>query len=236
MNTNKLLSWLLWLMGEAIIIAAFILFRGKLATDILVVNIVVSGIIYGLFFIDILIPWVDFKDRSHKRVGAIGLRWFVTWFYAVLAIAVMILGNVVYDWSFTTQLLIQIGLLFILLLGMLGVLSASNKVHEVYIAQTASMSRVADMKNAVNSLKDKIYNTKDLPIKFTDRIAALEDNVRYLSPTDNRQAYELEQKFIDTIHTIEVALTNYSLNEEQIENNLNTCERIFQNRKQLYSN
>ena len=51
MDTKKILSFIALLGGEAIIIAAFLLFRGSLATDILVLHIVVSSVIYGLLLL-----------------------------------------------------------------------------------------------------------------------------------------------------------------------------------------
>jgi len=236
MDTKKVFSWLLFLIGEAIIIAAFVLFKGELTTDVLILNMVVSTIIYGLFFVDVLVSWVDFKDKSQRRIGAIGLRWLFTWLYTLLAISVMVLCNVIYNLTFTSQLLIHAGLLFLLLLGMFGALNVSDKVHNVYVAETVTQSGMKEMKKAVNNLKNKIVESRELPHSVIDRINALEENVRFLSPTNNQEAYELEQSFVDIAKQIEVALTDYSLNQERIERNLEKCERIYQNRKQIYSN
>ena len=68
MDTKKIVSFIVLLGGEAIIIAAFILFRGSLAPDVLVLNIVVSSVIYGLFFLDILVPWINLNDKQGKKV------------------------------------------------------------------------------------------------------------------------------------------------------------------------
>ena len=109
MDTKKILSYIALLGGEAIIIiAAFILFRGNLSDNILVLNIVVSSIIYGLFFVDILVPWINLGDKSQKKIGSLGVRWFFTWFYAITAIAVIILGNSVYEWRFSLQIIIHL--------------------------------------------------------------------------------------------------------------------------------
>ena len=70
MDTKKIVSFIVLLGGEAINIAAFILFRGSLAPDVLVLNIVVSSVIYGLFFLDILVPWINLNDKQGKKVGS----------------------------------------------------------------------------------------------------------------------------------------------------------------------
>jgi hypothetical protein len=235
MDAKKIVSWLLLLLGEALIITAFILLGGNLTDRILALNIVVSSIIYGLFFVDILVPWIDFKDKSQKRVGSMGIRWLVTWLYAAAAIIVMLAANVVYDLLFSTQLLLHGVLLFLLFLGLLASLHAKNKVNELYHTETASRNGIVEMKKAMQSLKNKISETANLPNHFIQRINELEEKLRFISPTENAEAHELEYSFIETVHAIRFALTDYSLNEEQIENNLKKCDRLYQNRKQIYS-
>jgi hypothetical protein len=236
MNTKKIFSWLLFLFGEAIIIIALLLPGGNVATNILVLNIVVASVIYGLFFIDILVPWVNFNDKSQRRIGSLGVRWFATWWYAILAIAVMVLGNAVYEFSFATQLVIHFILFFFLLLGLYAARCSSDKVNQVAVIETANRNGLLEMKKAMLALKNKINETTDLPDTFIQRVDALEESLRFISPTGNSEAHELERSFVETINTIRIALTDYSLNEQQIENNLKKCERLYQNRKNIYSN
>jgi hypothetical protein len=115
-------------------------------------NIVVSTIIYGLFFIDILTTWINLGDKSQKKVGSLGLRWVFTWVYAILAIATMLVCNVAYDYSFSWQVIIHAILLFLLLFGIIGALTASDKVKEVYdkeeeIKQSEYRKRIEQIKS-----------------------------------------------------------------------------------------
>ena len=50
MDTKKTLTLLTLLIGEAIIIAGFVLFAGHWENSILVLNILVASLIYGLCF------------------------------------------------------------------------------------------------------------------------------------------------------------------------------------------
>jgi hypothetical protein len=236
MDTKKILSWIAMLGGEAIIIAALVLFRGNLADNILVLNIIVSSLIYGLLFIDILVPWIDFGDKSQKKVGSIGLRWFFTWFYAILAIAVMFACNVAYDCPFKSQIIIHCVLIFLLLLGFIAVIHSSDKVRDVYQQETFNRNGIIELKKAVTNLKDKMSDLSGLPENFIGRIHSLEDSLRFISPSNSPEAHHLEQQFITIINDIAFAVSNFSMNEERIENNLKKCERIYQNRKQIYSN
>jgi hypothetical protein len=236
MNTKNLLSWLLLLFGEAIIVAAFILFRGNTPDNILVMNIVVSSLIYGLFFCNFRIPWIDLKDKSKKQTGAIGISWFATWFYAIAAIAVMLCANLVYELSFTVQLIVHCVLLFFLFLLVLLSGRSAGKVAEVYQAETLNRNGISEMKKAMRDLRDKISETAGLPTDFTQRVKFLEAALQFISPAENDEAYDLERSFVETIHAIRFALQDYSLNAEQINKNLSKCERIYNNRKQIYSN
>jgi hypothetical protein len=236
MNTKNLLSWLLLLFGEAIIIAAFILFRGNTPDDILVMNIVVSSLIYGLFFCNFRVPWIELKDKSKKQIGAIGISWFAAWLYAIAAIAFMLCANLVYELSFTIQLIVHCILLFFLFLLVLLSGRSADKVAEVYQQETQKRNGISEMKKAMQALKDKISETAGLPTNFTQQVNGLEEGLRFISPTENSEAYDLERSFVETIDAIRFALQDYSLNAEQIENNLKKCERIYNNRKQLYSN
>jgi hypothetical protein len=235
MDTKKILSWIALSGGEAVIIAAFILFRGDLADNVLVLNMVVSSLVYGLFFIDILVPLVDLGDESHKRVGSTGLRWFFTWLYALFAIAAMLVCNLAYDCSFALQIIIHSVPVFLLLIGFVSVIHSSDKVRSVYRQETFNRNGIIEMKKSVANLKDKISDLSDLPESFTGRINSLEENLRFISPTENAEAHSLEQQFISAIDDIAFAVSDFSMNGERIESNLKKCERICQSRKAIYS-
>jgi hypothetical protein len=235
MSIKTLFSWLLLLFGEAIIIAAFILFRGNAPDDIFILNIVISSIIYMLFFCNYRAPWIDLNDESQKQIGAIGISWLATWFYAIFAIAAMLLANLELQLVFTTQLIIHCILLFFFLLWLLLAQHSADKVKEVYEQQTANRSGIIEMKRAVNQLCDKMSETAGVPADFIRRINALNESLRFISPTENAEAHSIENSFIETVNAIRFALTDYSLNTEQIESNIKKCERLYQNRKNSYS-
>jgi hypothetical protein len=236
MKLKNILSWFALLFGEALIISAFILFRGDLTDNILILNIIVTTIIYCLFFIDILIPWVNFSDKSQRKVGSLGVRWFFTWLYVILAISAMVICNTTFDLIFSTQLIIHGALFFLLLLGLIAAIQTSDKIKEVFIQENANRNGIVEMREAIKQLKDKMIDASELPEYFICRINTFEDNIRFISPTNNEVAYELEHLFSNTINDISYAISNYSMNEKAIESNLKKCERIYQKRKQTQSN
>jgi small-conductance mechanosensitive channel len=143
MSTKQILSWLLLLFGEAIIVAAFILFRGGAEDNVFVMNIVVASIVYLLIFFGFRVPWIDLRDKSGRQVGALGISWFATGWYAVFAIAAMICGRV-FLLTFTIQLIIHSVLLFLLLLGLFFSRHAADKVQDVHRQQSENHDGVGD--------------------------------------------------------------------------------------------
>ena len=235
MGAKKILWWLLLLFGAAVLITAFILFRGDTPTDILVLNIVVSLIIYSLIFLRYQMPWIDLQDKSQKQVGALGVGWFTVWIYAAATIIVMLVSNFAFDFAFTTQLIIHAVLLFFLLLGISFTSHIADKTREVYQHETQNRSRIIEMKTEMQNLKNAMNNTDGLPEYFTKRIDSLNENLRFISPANNVEATEMESAFIATLNEIKFAISDFSMNEERIESNLKKAEQIYQNRKNVYS-
>ena len=236
MNVRKIQKWLLLLFGEAIIISAFVLFRGATPDNILILNITVSTIVYVLFFVRFRTPWIDLKDKSQKQIGTTGISWFASWSYAILAIGTITCGYFLPELIFSVQLIIHCILLFILFMWLMLSRHSADKVKEVYEAETKNRNGINEMKNAMRHLKDSINDLNGLPAQFTQRINTFEENLRYISPSDNSEAYVLENSFVEVIKEIRFAISDYSMNEDRIESNLKKLERIYQNRKNIYSN
>lgn len=236
MNTKTILSRLAFLFGEAIIIASFFLWKGDIQNNIFVLNLIVSSIIYSLLFVDVLVPWIKLNDKSQRQVGSIGLRWIITWSYAIAAICVMLICNLAITTSFELQLIIHCCLTFFLILGFVGVLYSSSKVVEIYEQESTDRYGITEMKQVMISLKNTMTDNPPLPNSYIERINTLEENIRFISPSNNPEAPILEKQFIDTIKEITIAIPNHSINQEKIAFNLKKAEHIYQNRKSLYSN
>lgn len=236
MNTKNILSYIALLGGETIIIAAFIVFRGELQFNILILNIVVSSIVYGLFFIEAIVPWVDFRNKSQNKIGSIGVRWFFTLIYTTAAVAVIFLGNSIFEWKFNLQIIIQCSLVFLLLLGFIAAIHSSEKVQEVYQQEILHRNGIKEMQSSMLNLKNRMNELPTLPENFIYRINAIDDGLRFISPVNNKETTDLELSFIKIISDISFAISNFSMNEDSIETNLKKLERIYQNRKSIYSN
>lgn len=236
MNAKKIYSLLLVIFGEAILILCFLHFGRNVQTEILTLNIVVSSIIYCLLFIDIIVPWVNFKDKSQKTIGSIGLRWFFTFFYMLLAVGAMVVFNSVKPIHFSNQIIIHGILFFFLLLGYFMAFSSSDKVREVYVGEKQNRDRIDEMKKATKEVQLKIDQMKNIPTDIINQLNDLQENLRFLSPCNNSNAYELEAKFVEEMRALNGCFFDIPVNIEKINDNIQNCNRTFKERKQVFSN
>ena len=235
MNTRRKLSLIALVLGEILLIAAFLLLGTNLATNILILNIVVASLVYALFFIDVLFPWIHLGKQQPIEVGSLGVRWFFTWIYAFAAIGVMLCANIFFSWFFVLQFVIQATLIFLLILGMIAVLSAADRVGEVPISENSIRSGVSKMKRVMNNLKIQISTLPDLPENLVHRINSLNENLRYISPANTIEAREIENLFCQEANNMLIVMSDYKYNTTTIENHLKKMEMLYQNRKSVYS-
>lgn len=234
MSLKRFLSWVALLGGEALIIAIFMLYGKSLETNILLLNIVVMSIIYGLYFIDIFVPWVDWYDKSKKKIATIGIRWTVTVFYTVTAIIVMLACNVFNEASFNLQLILHCALLLVLVIGFASLLYSSDKTQQINAIETRNGADLDRMRLSMRSLKDRMCSATDLPSSVVSRINRLDDNLRYIAPSASAEAHDYERRLAAAITDLSIMLGNYTMNAQKIENVLSAAERIYQNRKSIY--
>lgn len=233
---QKTLSWIALVGGEIVIFVAFRLWGGGLLPEIRTLNTAVSMIVLALFFVDILIPWVDWNDRSGKRLGALGLRWVATGLYAVAAVAVMLLCNVAFPTLFSTQLLIHCILLLGLVLGFSAVVGASAKVGAVHAREEQLRSGLDDLKQRVRQLQRVAAGIPDLPAADRSRIDALAGELRFMAPCRTAEAAALEKEFGEALQNLEFALPAHAMNRGAVESALARAERLCAERKTLYTN
>ena len=236
MDTKKILILLALLISEAIIVTGFLLFAVHWESSILVLNILVACFLCALCFSQLLLPWSKLSDSFGQEVGALGLSWFALGLYTIATIGVMYMANLLFFWPFTIQLLIHSGLIALLLLSFVGILSASNKVAEVHAQQTQQHDGLLAMKNITQTLKRTTEISRDLPAPLSKRILLIEENIRFLSPSNTVEAQEKEQLFVRIASELSRALPHYQTDKETVETLLKKLELSFQDRKNLYSN
>jgi hypothetical protein len=233
---NKTISLLLFLFGEVLLIFSFIYFGQALSPDVLKLNIAVSSLIYGLFFLDLLLPWVDFNNKSQKSIGSLGLRWFSTFAYDIAAIGIMVFCNYQKETALMTQVLFHAIALFLFILGVVFSMSSSSKVDEVYHEEIKNSMGIESVKIAMRTLQRTI-TLVHIDSAFSQQINQLDESLRFISPSNNAEATVLESNLKDEINNLEHYIKNTSqIDYKIVRDEINKCEIIIKERKQVYSN
>ncbi len=226
---RKALSILACLIGAGAIVGAFLLFgRPALPDKVLALDIVVSLIIYGLFFVDIFVPWLNLADKAQRKVGSLGLRWTVNWMYALLAIAVIFLGAKL-EWSFSIQLFAQIALLGLLSLGYSGVFGMNDKVASVHAREEAMRSSLEEIRKSVNMLLLE-HDIADINVR--QRIEAMKEDLRYTSASENPETRAIESRILQLVTSLDASLD--AGRQEEVSNLLDKLDKLVKARRQSY--
>jgi len=97
-------------------------------------------------------------------------------------------------------------------------------------------SHLEEMKKMTKDVQNKFALMKDIPADTLKRITALQEDLRYLTPSNNRDAIELETNFLNEMKAVRNCLFEMPTNYNKIIENIQNCERIYKERKQTYSN
>jgi len=236
MDAKKIFSVFLLIIAEALVIICFLYFGNNLDSKILTLNICVTSIILLILYFDIILPRIDLKDKAQKAIGTLGVKGVVGFIYMFLSIGAMISFNINEPVVFYTQLIVH-GILFLFLgIGMYYIMSLSDKVLEVYKEEKKNRGHVDEMKNITKEVRLKIDQMKEIPTLVTERINALQDNLRFISSTDNQEAFLLESSYVNEMKKVWDSLFDTPLNFDKILELINNCERVYKERKQQYSN
>lgn len=211
-------------------ITAFLLYRGDMLTEVMVLDMVICTIILGLFFVDITRPW---GDEHTAKLGAMGIRWTITFIYAILAVGLMIALR---NHEFKLQLLVQCGVLVLLLLGLAAALRTREQIVDVHKEEQKKVGERDNVKNAWRDLLEKMDRQPDFPVAIRERTNTLLQDMRYLSPTNNPEALDTDHQLVEGAAEIGRMVGDYRMNAEQAEQVLARCERLLQRRRTQYSN
>ena len=218
------------ILGYGLIIGGFVVFGDSLNDNIRILDIIVSCLIFTQSTQIALFPMIKMDKSVQKEVGMMGIHYTFTTFYCIVAIIIMLLGAY-NDWSFKIQLMCQLALVFILLIGRVATLSSGKKVEEIHHKEQSLKQGKKQISDYMTLFMEDVACCKGLDKSIVNRINELNDNIRFISPSNDPIAQNLEQRFCQCIESITILLRDTSLNSTQIEDEVSKLERIFLQRK-----
>lgn len=228
---NKLLSAIIILIVEAVLITAMLLLPFPIPTRVRILDICVLTIIWMTLCYDLFHPLIKTAFKNAPEYGSLGVRWNGQIFYTIASITLAIIG-ITAPIAFIFQLLGQCLLFGILLSAFFYGSMAGLQVTKVATQQEKVLAGRQQMREAIHSIQDKIA-VGNYPATFCTSIKELEDALRFIAPSDSQTAITYEKQFTEMAQKICIAMTNYTMNEDSIKQDLLHLHRILENRKKV---
>ena len=169
-----------------------------------------------------------------KQIGGLGIRLAYIRLYSLFAIAIIAIsyfGEI----HFRYQLFFQLLAAFILLIGYFFSHLSSGKAVSVQAEQDMERKGKDEILRALNQFE--ILFTGD-STKWTgekQKINFLKEDVRYLSPSNNQSAADIDSEIASTIQQAYAIARNKNEGGIEVFSLLNKCEELLKLRKNTYS-
>ena len=230
MGAKKIYTILGIFLGYGLIIGGFTILGESLECEVKILDIVVSCIVLTQFVQFLLFPLVNLDKPAHKEVGMMGIHMFALSVYCLFSMA-FIVWSIVNQIQFKYQLMGHLALFLILIMGRVATLHSGVKVQQIYEKEQIIVGGKMVLQNVMNDLMDEVPASQQIDESIKCRILSLCDSCRYLSPTSNADAKNLEYQFVQSVKNLKVLMKNTTLNKEKIFEEIDNLERILSRRK-----
>ena len=230
MTAKRFYNILAILLGYGLIIGGFLVFGDSLEDKVKILDIIVSCLIFTQFVQFSVFPLMNFGDSSHKEVGMMGIHIYVLNFCCIISIGIMLYG-IIYHIPFKFQLMGQLVVLFILLVGRVATLLAGEKVQQIHRKEQVIMHGKLSLKSVMDDFMDDIAIVKDLDPIVKQKLQDIHESMRFLSPSSNSEALRFDEQFSQSVEDLKILMRNTNLNKEKILEETEHLERILSRRK-----
>ncbi len=234
MKQINVLNWIVFAIGEIILVLCFFIFLDELASDIFWLDLTVCTLVYGLLFFRTVRPMVDLNDEAGRDVSILGLSWVSVMAYGFLAIALMLILQY-NEVAFKYQLMVQIILAFFLLLTLIAGTHMNGKTVEVFNRERQMVSDLERLRSDMRQLERTVAISTDLPAQFRGDVADISSQLRYLSPCNNPEATKVEGMLSNELLRINSLCADYELNADEINRSLMATRQLLNERKSTFS-
>lgn len=231
---NNWIGYIATILGLILVVAGWLIWGDRTNTDIFALNIAVSVVAYCVMFVDVLIPWADLRDKTQRRIGNTGVRWFVQYGYSITAILLLVLCNLL-GLTFIVSLFLQCVVLTLLIFGIATAKTTAAKISEVSQENSDNINYLTLVHEGVSSLLEAAHDAQ-APQLLIARIERQAEELRYASPSNSAESRKVENELMELLAATETLMRNYEVNNERIEANIAKAERLIKKRKSTFSN
>ncbi|MBK7970540.1 MAG: hypothetical protein IPK08_17270 [Bacteroidetes bacterium] len=151
--------------------------------------------------------------------------------FAIAIIAIGYFGEI----HFRYQLFFQLLAAFILLIGYLFSHLSSGKAVSVQAEQDSERKGKDEILRALNQFEILFTGDSSKWAGEKQKINLLKEDVRYLSPTNNQSAADIDSEIASTIQQAYAIARNKNEGGVEVFSLLNKCEELLKLRKNTYS-
>lgn len=232
MSAKHIYRLLAIFLGYGLIICGFFVFGENLPKDTKYLDIFMSCLIFTQFVEFILFPLVNLSEKAHKEIGMMGLHLLSVNICSILSITVIALG-IGYEWAFKAQLIAQLGIILIALIGRVATLHAGEKVEECYVKEQRQVVGKQTLRSTMDMLVEDAIQAKGLEEKTRNRIQEISEEIRFITPSALPETQELDQQFCLLVETLRVMMRDVTVNQGQIVDETERLSRILEKRRNV---
>ena len=230
MSVKSIYSLLAILLGYCLIIGGFIVFGGNVETRIIILDIIVSCLIFTQFVLFALFPLVNLGNPDHREVGMIGIHIVALYICCTLSLGLMICG-IIYEIPFKFQLMGQLIILFILLVGRVATLHSGEKVQQIYAKEQKKQEGRASLQLLMDDFSDYIATIHQLDPEIVTKLEKIHESIRFITLSENIETKKFERQIFQSVNDLMVLMRNTTLNKEEIFEEVEHLERLLARRK-----
>ncbi|MBS1670077.1 MAG: hypothetical protein JST94_01235 [Bacteroidetes bacterium] len=233
-QTTKTFATIVLLAGIAVIFAGFfLLVPEEKRNEIFWLDLIVTCFVFTISCVIEL--GLIANSAFDKQVGGLGIRLSYIRLYSLLAIAIIVIGYFAKA-IFNYQLFFQLAAAFILLLGYFFSHLSSSHTSSVQAEQDIQRKGKDEIIKAISQFEMLISKDSNKFGAEKQKIETIKETVRYLSPTNNSSANELDAEIISSIQQAYSVAKNNDNGRTEVFSLLNKCEELLKLRKNTYSN
>ena len=143
------------------------------------------------------------------KIPSIAILWFLDAFYTAAALGIMLCS-----WQlaieFRFQLLAQLAILLVACGVVLTSMHATEHAANVENEERGLFANLHTLRDGMKSLMAQMSRLP-IPSALTEKMSRCAEDVRYMAPSKNERALELDSQLLRVIHETETCLTNQSL-------------------------
>jgi hypothetical protein len=153
--------------------------------------------------------------------------------YAILAIVIMIVYN---HLTFPVQLLFQSGAIALLVGALALVEHSASNIGKVQKKQDEERKGVELMRFEMKALLFEAKEQGSVSAETISRISQLNEDLRFVSPSNNEMAQMMELKFIESIGKARAIIGCLTFSNDDLAKEISKAEYTLKERKAAYSN